>query len=111
MAREPVLRGAWIHPGTHVDLIGAYKADMREADDDLISSAALYVDSRETTIHHIGELMMPIASGAITEASVLGDLYDLAEGSATARLSPGEITVFKNGGGAHLDLMIASFLS
>ena len=111
MAREPVLRGAWIHPGTHVDLIGAYKADMREADDDLISSAALYVDSRETTIHHIGELMMPIASGAITEASVLGDLYDLAKGSATARMSPGEITVFKNGGGAHLDLMIASFLS
>lgn len=111
MAREPVLRGTWIRPGTHVDLIGAYKADMREADDDLISSASLYVDSRETTIHHIGELMIPIASGAISEASVLGDLYDLAKGSATTRRSPDEITVFKNGGGAHLDLMIASFIS
>lgn len=111
MAREPVLRGEWIRPGTHLDLIGAYKADMREADDNLISSAALFVDSRETTIHHIGELMMLIASGAISEASVLGDLYDLAKGSATARKSPDEITAFKNGGGAHLDLMIASFIS
>jgi ornithine cyclodeaminase len=111
MAREPVLRGAWIRPGTHVDLIGAYKADMREADDDLISSAALYVDSRETTIHHIGELMMPIASGAISEASVLGDLYDLAKDGVAARRSPDEITVFKNGGGAHLDLMSARYIS
>lgn len=111
MAREPVLRGAWIRPGTHVDLIGAYKADMREADDDLISSAALYVDSRETTIHHIGELMIPLASGAITEGSLLGDLYDLAKDSATARSSPDEITVFKNGGGAHLDLMIARYIT
>jgi ornithine cyclodeaminase/alanine dehydrogenase-like protein (mu-crystallin family) len=111
MAREPVLQGAWIRPGTHVDLIGAYKADMREADDDLISSASLYVDSRETTIHHIGELMMPIASGAISEASVLGDLYDLATDGATAGRSPDEITVFKNGGGAHLDLMTARYIS
>ena len=111
MAREPVLRGAWIRPGAHVDLIGAYKTDMREADDDLISSAALFVDSRETTIHHIGEMMMPIASGAISEASVLGDLYDLAQRSATARRSLDEITVFKNGGGAHLDLMTARDIS
>ncbi|WP_289084241.1 ornithine cyclodeaminase [uncultured Sulfitobacter sp.] len=111
MAREPVLRGAWIHPGTHVDLIGAYKADMREADDDLISRASLYVDSRETTIHHIGELMMPIASGAISEASVIGDLYDLAMDGASARRSPDEITVYKNGGGAHLDLMTARYIS
>ena len=63
MAREPVLRGAWIRPGTHVDLIGAYKADMREADDALISGGSLFVDSRETTIEHIGELTIPIASG------------------------------------------------
>lgn len=111
MAREPVLRGAWIRPGTHVDLIGAYKADMREADDDLISSASLYVDSRDTTIHHIGELMMPISNGTISVSSVLGDFYDLASISDAARKSPDEITVFKNGGGAHLDLMIARYIS
>ncbi|MCT9000422.1 ornithine cyclodeaminase family protein [Chelativorans intermedius] len=111
MAREPILRGAWIKPGTHVDLIGAYKADMREADDALISSGSLYVDSRETTINHIGELTIPIASGVITADTVKGDLYDLVQGRASGRRSDDEITVYKNGGGAHMDLMIAHYIS
>ena len=109
MAREPVIRGAWVRPGTHVDLIGAYKADMREADDALIARAALFVDSRETTAH-IGELLMPLASGAITQDSIRGDLYDLVRPDAQGRQSDQDITVFKNGGGAHLDLMIASWI-
>ncbi|WP_201285478.1 hypothetical protein [Chelativorans xinjiangense] len=87
MAREPVLRGAWIKPGTHVDLIGAYKSDMREADDALISSGSLYVDSRETTIDHIGELTIPIASGVIAADAVMGDLYDLVHGRTSGRRS------------------------
>ena len=111
MAREPVLRGAWIRPGTHVDLIGAYKDDMREADDALISGGSLFVDSRETTIGHIGELVIPIAKGVISADSVTGDLYDLAQGQTSGRHSNGEITVYKNGGGAHLDLMIARYIS
>lgn len=111
MARDPVLRGEWIRPGTHVDLIGAFKADMREADDALISSASLFVDSRDTTIHHIGELMIPIANGVITEKTVLGDFYDLVSGDAKARQSEDEVTLFKNGGGAHLDLMTARYIS
>lgn len=111
MARQPVILGDWVRPGTHVDLIGAFKADMREADDALITRAALFVDSRETTLGHIGELMLPIASGAITAESVLGDLYDLVRPDARRRKSEDEITVFKNGGGAHLDLMIASWIA
>jgi ornithine cyclodeaminase len=111
MARAPVLRGEWVLPGTHVDLIGAYKADMREADDALIAGGALYVDSRDTTVHHIGELMLPLAAGVITEADVRGDLYDLVPGRAPARSGDTEITVFKNGGGAHLDLMIAAYIA
>ena len=109
MAREPVIRGEWVLPGTHVDLIGAYKADMREADDALMARASLFVDSRETTAH-IGELLMPLASGAITADSILGDLYDLVRPDALGRQSDSDITVFKNGGGAHLDLMIASWI-
>ena len=77
MAREPVLKGEWISPGTHIDLIGAYKADMREADDALISKGSIYVDSRETTLHHIGELMIPLAAGVILETDIKGDFYDL----------------------------------
>lgn len=109
MARDPVIRGDWVRPGTHVDLIGAYKADMREADDALMARAALFVDSRETTAH-IGELLMPLASGAITADSIRGDLYDLLRPGAQGRQSDDDITVFKNGGGAHLDLMIASWI-
>ncbi|WP_116655204.1 ornithine cyclodeaminase family protein [Pelagibacterium sediminicola] len=111
MAREPVLRRAWIRPGTHVDLIGAFKADMREADDALISEGSVFVDSRDTTIDHIGELKIPIASGVITADAVRGDLYDLVGNAATGRETAAEITVFKNGGGAHLDLMIADYIA
>ncbi|KFE34485.1 ornithine cyclodeaminase family protein [Thioclava atlantica] len=111
MAREPVLRGDWIRPGTHVDLIGAFKTDMREADDALIAGGRLFVDSRETTLGHIGELTIPLAAGVISEADVLGDLYDLIGRAAEGRSADDEITIFKNGGGAHLDLMIANYIA
>ena len=111
MAREPVIKGEWISPGTHIDLIGAYKADMREADDVFMAKGTLYVDSRDTTLHHIGELMIPIAAGVIQETDIKGDFYDLTVGKKPARKSNDEITVFKNGGGAHLDLMIADYIA
>ncbi|WP_422073016.1 ornithine cyclodeaminase family protein [Tranquillimonas rosea] len=110
MAREPVLHAAHVRPGTHVDLIGAFKADMREADDALISTGRLFVDSRATTLGHIGELTIPLANGVIGEADVLGDLYDLV-GGASGRRDASDVTVFKNGGGAHLDLMIADYIA
>ena len=106
MSHTPVLLGDWVGPGTHVDLIGAFRAEMREADDSLLQKSRLFVDSRETTLHHIGEIKIPLESGAITEEDILGDLYDLAEG-CEGRKCPEDITVFKNGGGAHLDLMTA----
>lgn len=104
MATTPVIKGEWLREGQHLDLIGAFKADMREADDLAMQRAKLFVDSRETTIGHIGELMIPIANGAITAADVLADLYDLEQGQA-GRTDAHDITLFKNGGGAHLDLM------
>ena len=110
MAREPILRGCWIKSGTHIDLIGAYKKDMREADDALIARGALFVDSRETTIKHIGELDIPISRGVISADSVLGDLYDLTAKNPPIRRGSDIITIFKNGGGAHLDLMISAYI-
>ena len=106
MATEPLIRGKWLKPGTHLDLIGAYRPDMREVDDDTLRRSRLFVDARATTIHHIGELKDPIARGIITEADVLGDFYDLAHGQFR-RTARDEITIAKNGGGAHLDLMVA----
>jgi ornithine cyclodeaminase len=109
MATEPLLRGDWLRPGQHVDLIGAYRPDMREADDEALRRARIFVDSRATTIGHIGELKIPLAHGVISEGDVVADYYDLATG-AFARRSEDEITLFKNGGGAHLDLMTARYV-
>jgi len=103
MTTAPIIKGEWLHEGQHLDLIGAFKSDMREADDLAMQRASIFVDSRATTVEHIGELMIPIASGAISAADVQGDLYDLVRGGG--RTSNDEITLFKNGGGAHLDLM------
>jgi len=109
-SRQPVIEGAWLNPGTHVDLIGAYTPDMREADDEVLRRARLFVDARETTLRHIGELMIPLASGVIDETDVLADLADLCQRKHGGRNSEDEITVFKNGGGGHLDLMCARIL-
>ncbi|MEM7567395.1 MAG: ornithine cyclodeaminase, partial [Pseudomonadota bacterium] len=106
LSHAPVLEGAWIGPGTHVDLVGAFRPDMREADDALLLKAAIHVDARETVLDHIGELAIPLAAGTIARADVRGDLYDLVAGRG-GRASDDAITLFKNGGGAHLDLMIA----
>ncbi len=101
--------GEWLQPGQHLDLIGAYNPSMREVDDRAMQRARVFVDSRATTLHHIGEVMMPLASGAITEADIVADYYDMAGGSY-ARQSEEEITIAKNGGGAHLDLMTAAYI-
>lgn len=109
MARDPVLRGDWLRPGQHIDLIGAYTPDMREADDTALRRGRLFVDSRATTLGHIGEVMIPMAAGVIGESDVQGDLHALVAGQA-GRRTPEEITIFKNGGGAHLDLMTARMM-
>ena len=104
MTREPVLHGDWLSPGQHLDLIGAYRADMREADDAALTRSRIFVDSFETTLDHIGELKDPLARGVIARDHVLGDLNDLVAGRV-GRNGPEDITLFKNGGGAHLDLL------
>ncbi len=108
MSREPLIEGAWLAPGQHIDLIGAYRADMREADDTALRRGRIFVDSRVTVLEHIGELKIPIEEGVVTAAEVVGDFYDI-EAGAFAR-APEDITLFKNGGGAHLDLMTARYI-
>ncbi|MDO5632566.1 MAG: ornithine cyclodeaminase [Paracoccus sp. (in: a-proteobacteria)] len=107
MTKDPIIKGDWIAPGTHLDLIGAYRPDMREVDDTALRRARLFVDSRATTIGHIGEIQIPLDSGAITEDQIIADYYDLPR---FTRQSDDEITIAKNGGGAHLDLMTARYI-
>jgi len=102
MSTEPVIQGAWLRPGQHLNMIGAYRPDMREADDLALSRARIYCDSFDTTLDHIGEFKIPLASGALQRADVLADFYAL---DRFERFDPEAITLFKNGGGAHLDLM------
>ena len=109
MATQPLIKGDWLQPGQHLDLIGAYTPEMREVDDTAMARARVFVDARATTVHHIGDLMTPLASGAITEADILADFYD--DPALFARRSPDEITIAKNGGGAHLDLMTATYIA
>ncbi len=109
LSRDPILRGDAVSPGTHVDLIGAFRKDMREGDDALLLRGALYVDSRETTIGHIGEIAIPMARGVIAAGDIRGDFYDLVD--ARPERAPDAVTVCKNGGGAHLDLMIADWIA
>ena len=107
MSTEPVLRGNWLRPGQHIDLIGAYRPDMREADDAAILRSRVFVDSYETTVGHIGEIKTPIETGIITKSDLVADYYDPDK---FTRLSDDDITFFKNGGGAHMDLMTARYI-
>lgn len=107
MSTDPVLHGDWLRPGQHVNLIGAYRPDMREADDTALTRATIYVDSYDTTLDHIGELKIPLTQGTITREDIRADFYDL---DAFVRGGADDITLFKNGGGAHLDLMTARYI-
>jgi ornithine cyclodeaminase len=106
MTTEPIIKGAWLRPGQHLNMIGAYRPDMREADDEALQKSRLFVDSFDTTLSHIGELKIPLETGEISQDHVLAEYYNLA----TFQAGPDDITVFKNGGGAHLDLMTARYV-
>ncbi|MFT6674929.1 MAG: ornithine cyclodeaminase [Sulfitobacter sp.] len=107
MSTDPLIKGAWLQPGQHVDLIGAYRPDMREVDDTAIARARVFVDSFDTTIGHIGEIAIPLKNDVISRDDLIADYYDLAR---FKRGAADEITLFKNGGGAHLDLMTSRYI-
>lgn len=109
MSTTPVIRGEWLRPGQHLDLIGAYRADMREVDDIALRRAALFVDSRDTTLDHIGEMKDPLSRGIINRNDILADYYDISSG-LFSRPANDAITICKNGGGAHLDLMTSRYI-
>jgi ornithine cyclodeaminase/alanine dehydrogenase-like protein (mu-crystallin family) len=103
----PLVKGVNLRPGVHLDLVGGYTPQTREADDEAARRSLVYVDCRESAFAGVGDILLPIANGSIRESDVLGDLYDLASGAAAGRRSPGDTTLFKNAGGGHLDLMTA----
>jgi alanine dehydrogenase len=107
LSREPLINGEWLRPGTHLDLIGGFTPTMREADDEAIRRASVFIDT-EGAKHEAGDILVPLATGALVEADIRGDLADLVTGRHRGRRSDAEITLFKSVGASAEDLAAAA---
>lgn len=109
-AREPVLRGAWLKPGAHINAVGASIPTARELDTEAISRARIFVDRRESALNEAGDLLIPLAEGAIAADAIVAEIGEVLAGGAAARRSDSEITLFKSLGLAIEDLACAHYL-
>lgn len=107
LSTEPLIRGAWLRAGTHVDCVGAFKPTMRETDDEVLRRARLFVDTRPGAFGEAGDILQPLKAGVISEGAVLGDLFELTRGTMPGRTRPEEITMFKSVGASIEDLAAA----
>lgn len=110
LATAPLVRGEWLQPGTHLDLVGAFRPDMRECDDEAVRRASVFVDTREGACREGGDIVQALASGALTPDRIEADLHDLARGVHRGRSHAQEITLFKSVGTALEDLAAARLL-
>jgi ornithine cyclodeaminase len=109
MASMPVVKGEWLSPGAHLDLVGAYRPEMREADDEAIRRGRVFIDAWFTAGEHCGDICQPIAAGLLRKDDIT-DTFQLARGERPGRLRDDEITLFKSGGGGHEDLGTAQHI-
>ncbi len=108
---RPLVRGTWLKAGAHLDLIGSFTPDMRECDDDAVRRARLFVDSPWSAVEEAGDICDPLARGIIARDDIEADLFDLCSGKMQLDRAADDVTLFKNGGGAHLDLFAAQFIT
>ena len=110
LAAEPIVRGAWLKPGAHVDLVGGFTRKMREADDEAVRRARVYVDTRGGALKEAGDIVIPLRRKVIDKKQIVGDLAELCRGKAKSRTSDKQITLFKSVGTAIEDLAAAMLL-
>lgn len=110
MSKEPLVSGKWLKQGQHLDLVGAYKPDMREADSEALQRADIYVDTRDGAMNEAGEIVQGLQSGIIRESHIKGDLFGLCRGHCPGRRTDDEITLFKSVGTALEDLAAAQMV-
>jgi alanine dehydrogenase len=103
MSQTPLIEGRWLRPGHHIDLVGGFREEMREADDEAVRRSRIFVDARFTAAAHAGDICQPLASGIIADSDIT-DTFELARGEKPGRRNDSEITLFKSGGGGHEDL-------
>jgi len=110
LSSEPLIRGAWLKPGAHLDLVGAYLPELRESDDEAVQRATLFCDTRAGALKEGGDLLQPLKAGIIKESDIAAELADLCKGQHPGRKSADEITLFKSVGTAVEDLAAAKLM-
>lgn len=106
----PVLQGKWLKSGTFVDLVGSFSPEKREADDDVVRQARIFVDTFEGALSEAGDLLDPLKRGVIKRERIQGELADLVSGTVRGRVNDDQITVFKSVGTALEDLAAAQLI-
>lgn len=109
-SRDPLIHGDWLAEGVHVDLVGGFRPDMREADDRVIERGRIFVDTRTGALAEAGDIVQPVSAGILKADDIAGDLFELCREQRGGRQSPAEITVFKSVGTALEDLAAAELL-
>ncbi|MDH3299970.1 MAG: ornithine cyclodeaminase family protein [Acidimicrobiia bacterium] len=109
-ATTPLIHGSWLRPGTHVDLVGGFRPDMREADDEAVRRSTVFADT-VAGASVSGDLAQPLASGLLQPDDIAADLAELVSGDHPGRRSDDEITLFKSAGFAAADLAAARLVA
>jgi ornithine cyclodeaminase len=109
-SKEPVLRGAWLAPGAHVNAVGACFAAMRELDSEAVRRSRLFTDCRESCENESGDFLIARDEGSITDDHLLGEIGEVFLGKKPGRLSQEDITLYKSLGIALEDLAAAHFI-
>jgi ornithine cyclodeaminase len=107
---EPLVQGAWLSPGTHLDLVGGFTPHMREVDDAAVARARIMVDTYAGALAEAGDLVQPLARGVIGRGHIAGELAEVLRGQVRGRAEAGEITLFKSVGTAIEDLAAAQLV-
>ncbi len=106
-SHEPVLKGSWLSPGSHVNLVGSSRQSSREADEDVVARSRYFVDSRTSARAEAGELKFAIDAGRVTDKHVIGEIGEVLSGHVAGRIGDEDITVYKSLGNAVQDLAAA----
>ncbi len=107
---HPIIKGDWLSQGTHLDLVGAFKPDMRESDGKAVKISDVFVDTRGGAMSEAGDLLQAESEGYFRPSDIIADLFDLAQGKHKGRQNDVQITLFKSCGTALEDLAAAAFV-
>ena len=110
LSKTPLIMGDWLRPGQHLDLIGSYRTDMREADNEALTRSRIYVDSLYSAPNECGDLFIPLRDGIISLDDIQGDLFQLCRNEVLGRINENEITLFKSVGHSLEDLVTSKLI-